>query len=141
MKKAFLVAKQEIEVRDVDDPELGPTGIRLQPAACGICGSEVQKYKLGYPAEESGWRNPKDTLIRGGDMLGHEAAGTIVEVGPEVKNWKPGDRYRSNDIEGSFADCVVVPEEHIPTYTYWQPTDVFTRMVLLWAARSLIRRT
>jgi len=124
MKKAFLVAKQKMEVRDLDDPELGPTGIRLQPSAVGICGSDVQKYKLGYPGEESGWRDPKDTRIFGGDHLGHEAAGTIVEVGPEVRNWKPGDRYRSNDIEGSFADCVVVPEENTPGNLHHLPDDL-----------------
>lgn len=26
-------------------------------------------------------------------MMGHEASGTIVEIGPGAKNWKIGDRY------------------------------------------------
>ena len=112
MKKAFLVAKQRIEVRDVDVPELGPTGIKLRPAQCGICGSEIQAYKLGYHASTGSLPYPEDILLkRYGDKLGHEASGTVVETGPEVKNWKVGDRYRSNDIEGSFAEYVVIPAE------------------------------
>jgi len=108
MKKAFLVAKQKFEVRDVDVPEVGPTGIKLRVAQCGVCGSDVHVYKLGYHVQISG-RPDREDFLR--NNMGHEPSGTVVEIGPEVKNWKVGDRCYSFGIDGFFAEYVVIPEE------------------------------
>jgi (R,R)-butanediol dehydrogenase/meso-butanediol dehydrogenase/diacetyl reductase len=57
-------------------------------------------------------------------MIGHEASGTVVETGPEAKNWKAGDRYYSNDIEGSFAEYVVVKEEETQGKLHHLPDEL-----------------
>ncbi|KAL2255200.1 hypothetical protein VTK26DRAFT_3881 [Humicola hyalothermophila] len=49
----------------------------------GICGSDVHYWQHGA----IGHFVVKDPMV-----LGHESSGTIVEVGPEVKTLKPGDR-------------------------------------------------
>jgi NADPH:quinone reductase len=48
---------------------------------------------------------------------GQEAAGTVTEIGSEVKNVKPGDRVAYTNVLGAYAEYAVVPAErvvHIP---------------------------
>jgi NADPH2:quinone reductase len=48
---------------------------------------------------------------------GQEAAGTVTEVGSEVKNVKPGDRVAYTNVLGAYAEYAVVPADrlvHIP---------------------------
>jgi len=113
MKKAFIVDKMKIDVKEVETPKVGPKDILLRPAYVGICGSEVQMYRLGYhPASaESFLNNPENVRAQLWRKIGHEASGTVVEVGSEVKAWREGDRYWSNDIEGSFSEYVLVSED------------------------------
>ncbi len=68
--------------------------------------------------------NPIDTYVRGGMIqarlsfpfiLGRDLAGTVVEAGPKVKRFKPGDRVwaTSQSAEGrpgSFAELAAVDE-------------------------------
>jgi threonine dehydrogenase-like Zn-dependent dehydrogenase len=48
--------------------------------ASGICGSDLHLYDGYIPTMEKG------------DILGHEAFGEVVEMGPDVKRWRIGDR-------------------------------------------------
>lgn len=54
--------------------------VKIKVRCCGICGSEVHAYHGLHP-----FRIPP--LVSG-----HEAAGDVVEVGPDVKSIKVGDR-------------------------------------------------
>jgi len=54
--------------------------VKIKIRCCGICGSEVHAYHGLHP-----FRIPP--LVSG-----HEAAGDVVEVGPDVKDFKVGDR-------------------------------------------------
>jgi len=54
--------------------------VKIRVRCCGICGSEVHAYHGLHP-----FRIPP--LVSG-----HEAAGDVVEVGPDVKDFKVGDR-------------------------------------------------
>ena len=128
MKKAFFMGKQKIEVRDVEIPKVGPTGIKLKVEQCGICGSEVQMYRRGYhgalgrmPVLEE-LTNLVNQFFEG--FIGHEASGVVAEVGPDVKSWKVGDRYYSIDIEGSFAEYVVIPEEETQGKLHFLPDEL-----------------
>jgi len=42
-------------------------------------------------------------------ISGQEAAGTVSEVGSEVKNFKPGDRVAYTGIVGAYAEYAAVP--------------------------------
>ncbi|KAJ5682651.1 hypothetical protein N7462_005816 [Penicillium macrosclerotiorum] len=62
-----------------------PTGADVQVAvqATGICGSDLHYYSHG--------RNG-DFVVREPMCLGHESAGTVTAVGPDVTTLKVGDR-------------------------------------------------
>lgn len=65
--------------RAVTDP--GDALIRVTSNT--ICGSDLHMYKNQIPGVGT---------MKEGDILGHEAVGVVDEVGPEVKNFRPGDR-------------------------------------------------
>jgi S-(hydroxymethyl)glutathione dehydrogenase/alcohol dehydrogenase len=73
----------EIEIRDVVLPELGPGQVKVRVAAAGICHSDLSMV--------NGTLRPTFPLV-----LGHEAAGTVSEVGSGVTNVSAGDRVVVN---------------------------------------------
>lgn len=79
--KALLLSKYRyLELADLPDPVPGPGEILVKVAACGICGSDVHGYD-----GSSGRRIPPI-------VMGHEGAGRIAKVGPQVTGWSEGDR-------------------------------------------------
>ena len=66
------------EVREPRDHE-----VLLQIKTTGICGSDIHLWK-------SGGIGP--LRVEGDYVLGHEAAGRVLKVGKNVKDFKPGDR-------------------------------------------------
>jgi L-iditol 2-dehydrogenase len=80
MKAMLLSQYRHLEIADLPTPTPGPGEILVQVAACGICGSDVHGYD-----GSSGRRIPPI-------VMGHEAAGRIARVGPQVTGWSEGDR-------------------------------------------------
>lgn len=80
MKALVLDAARELHLREVPRPVLSPYDVLIGVKACGICGSDVHGYD-----GSTGRRIPP--LI-----MGHEAAGDVVEVGSEVRSFTLGDR-------------------------------------------------
>ena len=81
MKALVLTAYNHLEIQDWPRPEIAADEVLLRVAACGICGSDIHGMD-----GSTGRRQPPI-------IMGHEAAGTIVEgrgrtsaIGP------PGDR-------------------------------------------------
>jgi len=80
--KALVVAQPgKLEMREIPRPEPGPFEALVRILACGICSTTdreiikgTQPYHHAYPA-----------------LLGHEAIGKVVEVGANVRHFKPGD--------------------------------------------------
>ena len=84
MKALVLESKDELALRDFPvEEKLGPRDVRIAPRIVGVCGSDVHYYTHGA----IGPFVVKDPMI-----LGHEAAGQIVEVGSEVTELKVSDR-------------------------------------------------
>lgn len=84
MQALVLERKNELALRDihVDEP-LGPHDVRIAIRTVGICGSDVHYYTHGAIGP---------FVVRAPMVLGHEAAGVVVEVGSEVKQLQNGDR-------------------------------------------------
>ncbi|MBV8114051.1 MAG: galactitol-1-phosphate 5-dehydrogenase [Silvibacterium sp.] len=81
MKALLLSEYSKLDVTDdVPRPVPEPGEVLIRIAACGICGSDVHGYD-----GSSGRRIPP--LV-----MGHEAAGTVAEVGQGVRQFSPGDR-------------------------------------------------
>ncbi len=84
MKALVLEEKGRLSLRDFDIPgRLGPRDVRIRIHTVGICGSDVHYYthgKIGH------------FVVNAPMVLGHEAAGTVIETGAEVTHLQPGDR-------------------------------------------------
>jgi L-iditol 2-dehydrogenase len=70
-----------VRVEEVPVPEVGDGEVLIKVAVCGICGTDIKKIYQRY--------------VEPPQILGHELAGTVVQVGPTVNSFKPGDRVMS----------------------------------------------
>ena len=109
---------------DVPDPTPTPDGVVVKVGASGLCRSDWHGW-MGHDAD-----------VKLPHVPGHEFAGTVLEVGKDVRKWKKGDRItvpfsigcgscercRAGDEQicdryyqpgftgwGSFAECVALP--------------------------------
>lgn len=81
MKALTWQGKHDVRVETVPDPVLmNPRDAIIKVTSTAICGSDLHLYDGFIPG-----------MIEG-DILGHEFMGEVVELGPEVKNLKIGDR-------------------------------------------------
>src|SRR6516164_7376215 len=92
MQALVLENYRDLQIRDVPDPEIGPRDVLIEVKACGICGSDVHGFD-----GSSGRRIPP--LI-----MGHEAAGTVAQIGAEVHSYRVGDRV-TFDSTVSCGEC------------------------------------
>jgi L-iditol 2-dehydrogenase len=77
MKSARLTAPGTLGLVDVAAPEPGAGEVTVDLAACGICGTDLEKLRGNY-----------QSLGR----LGHEPVGRVAAVGAGVKGIEPGQR-------------------------------------------------
>lgn len=84
MKAAVVVSHGKIEILDVPAPVPAPDEALVRIEACGLCGTTDRHIVDGCQAH-----HPPDWYPA---ILGHEAAGTVIEVGRDVKKFQVGDR-------------------------------------------------
>jgi D-xylulose reductase len=84
MQALVLEKQHQLSLRDfpIDEP-LGPHDVRIALHTVGICGSDVHYYQHGAIGPY---------VVREPMILGHEASGTVINVGSEVTSVAPGDR-------------------------------------------------
>jgi threonine dehydrogenase-like Zn-dependent dehydrogenase len=81
MRANCWYGKKDVRVEQVPDPKiLNRRDAIVKITSTAICGSDLHLYNGFMPTMEKG------------DILGHEFMGEIMEVGPDVKNRKVGDR-------------------------------------------------
>jgi L-iditol 2-dehydrogenase len=100
MRRAALMGARRFELREVEMPSPGPTQVVVQVSYNGVCGSEFPAYLgmcTGYPY----YARKQDYPIL---SYGHEGVGHIIETGPEVTDFKVGDRVVGS---GGYAEYVV----------------------------------
>ena len=126
MKAAVVVANEDVQYQEVEEPQVTPGHVKIKVRYSGICGSDIPRVLNHgvhfYPI-----------------VLGHEFSGDVVEVGEGVTKVKVGDRVsgapllpcmKCDDCQkgnfslckhysfigsrefGSFAEYVVVPEKN-----------------------------
>jgi len=83
--KALVLEKQDVlAVKDMPlQGEMTPDSVRIAIKNVGICGSDVHYYTHGKIGP---------FVVEAPMILGHEAAGVIVEVGANVKSLAVGDK-------------------------------------------------
>src|SRR5947209_436101 len=81
MKALTFHGKRDVRVDNVPDPTIEePTDAIVRITSSGLCGSDLHLYEV------------MGAFMDEGDILGHEPMGVVEEVGPEVRQIKPGDR-------------------------------------------------
>ena len=94
MKSVILVSDSarkglRAELAEQGVPTPGPGEVRVKMGACGLCGTDLEKIRGEYTASLP--------------TIGHEAVGTVSEVGEGVDSLRVGDR--------------VFPHHHVPCYS------------------------
>jgi len=121
---------------EVAPPVIGPGEILVEMRACGLCGTDLAK--LARPEHSRGV------------SLGHELAGVVREVGPDVAGFSPGDRvmaahhvpcgdcwacrhgnesmcpqFKATNIDPcGFAEMIRIPRPHVERVTIRLPEDM-----------------
>ncbi|MBI4540297.1 MAG: zinc-binding dehydrogenase [Gemmatimonadetes bacterium] len=125
----FHGAHRPLSVEEVATPEPGEGQVLLRVAACGVCHTDLHYLDHGTPT----FRAPP--LI-----LGHEISGTVEAAGPGASRFAGGARVLvpavltcgrcrmcrtgrenicehgamlGNDVDGGYAEYVVVPEKDL----------------------------
>jgi (R,R)-butanediol dehydrogenase/meso-butanediol dehydrogenase/diacetyl reductase len=86
VKAARFHAREDVRIDDIPAPAVGPGMVRLRPAFAGICGSDLHLFHapeavgvdLQTPHPLTGALPPQ--------VMGHEFAGTVAEVGAGVSD-------------------------------------------------------
>lgn len=95
--KAVVKARpgyDNVELLDLEEPQVYGDRVKIKVAYSGICGSDIHSFKGEYA-------NIKTPVT-----LGHEFSGVVVEVGPDVKNVKIGDRVTSETTFETCEECI-----------------------------------
>jgi L-iditol 2-dehydrogenase len=79
MTAAVLYGKEDIKIEQVPIPRVEEGEVLIKVAVALTCGTDLKVFKRGYHAR----------MITPPALFGHELAGTIVEVGAGVKEFKP----------------------------------------------------
>ena len=91
MRAVVIDTPGSVRVDTRPDPVLpGPDGAVVQVTAAAICGSDLHFYEGDYPIFDP-------------VSLGHEAIGTVVAAGPDVRTVKVGDLVLISSVAGCGA--------------------------------------
>ncbi|GAA2073870.1 alcohol dehydrogenase catalytic domain-containing protein [Aeromicrobium tamlense] len=106
-------ARSRPEVRDVPEPSAPDGGVVVRVVATGLCRSDWH----AWAGHDDGVAFPH--------VPGHELAGEIVELGPDVRDWQVGDRVTVPFVAGCgtcewclAGDAQVCPDQEQPGFTY-----------------------
>jgi L-iditol 2-dehydrogenase len=91
MKAAVLYGKEHVRVEDITPRALGAGEVRIRIEAALTCGTDLKVFKRGYHAK----------MIVPPAVFGHELAGVISEVAPDVTGWRVGERV----VAANSAPC------------------------------------
>jgi L-idonate 5-dehydrogenase len=82
MKAAIIHAPHDLRIEEQDTQAMGRRDVMVRIRNGGICGSDLHYFHHG------GFGTVR---IQQPMILGHEVAGEVVEIGPEVTRVRPGD--------------------------------------------------
>jgi L-iditol 2-dehydrogenase len=82
---------ESVEIREFEEPSPGPGEVLIRVGAAGLCGSDANAYLYEEAYE----------FVPLPRIMGHEYAGTVVEVGSDVTGVAEGDRV----VERPVHEC------------------------------------
>lgn len=82
MKAAIYRGPGDLKVEQVDEPNAKAGELKLKIHACATCGTDAKIFHSGHPR------------LTPPQIIGHEIAGEVVEIGEGVTGFKLGDRVQ-----------------------------------------------
>jgi L-iditol 2-dehydrogenase len=82
VKAATFYAPGHVRLEDIGEPDPGPREVKIRVRNCSTCGTDVKIFNNGHPN------------MTPPQVMGHEIAGDVVDVGAEVSGWAVGDRVQ-----------------------------------------------
>lgn len=95
-----LGGPEVLSLEDIEIGHPGPGKVRIRQRACGLNFIDTYFRSGLYP-------------VRLPCTLGNEGAGEVVEVGPDVAGFKPGDRVTAIELLGGYAAERIVGTERL----------------------------
>ena len=135
--RAAVVLDNQIVEKEIKKPVLEKNGALIKVLGCGLCGSDIVKFKHG--------------ISQNGAVLGHEIVGEIVELKTDLAvSFKVGDKIvmghhypcfecvycrgenysmcegfkSSNILPGGFAEYIVADEGHLKHTMFKVPNNL-----------------
>lgn len=102
--------RQPLRVADVADPVAPADGVVLRVEAAGLCRSDWHSWN-GHDEDIPGFPH----------IPGHEFAGTVSAVGPDVTRWRVGDRVTTPFVCACGRCLVCESGNHQVCPNQWQP--------------------
>jgi L-iditol 2-dehydrogenase len=96
VKALTFHAPGDLRLEQIDEPEAGPGEVKIRVRACSMCGTDLKISRSGHPN-----MSPPQ-------VMGHEIAGEIVQLGEGVEGWSAGDRVQviAAIPDGTCPDCL-----------------------------------
>ncbi|MEZ4705321.1 MAG: alcohol dehydrogenase catalytic domain-containing protein [Bdellovibrionota bacterium] len=136
MKACVYTESRDLQVLQVQTPGIAPGELLMRVAACGVCGTDVQKIQFSTATPPL--------------VLGHEVSGWVEQVGQGVHGFSKGDRIvvahhtpcyachyckhgnvsmcktfkQSNLDPGGYAEFLRIPAVHVQMTTHKIPDHV-----------------
>lgn len=133
--RVAIVKDDRIIIHEAPKPSLDGFGAILKTSGCGLCGSDIVKFR--------------QKLVKDGTVLGHEVVGEIVEinsntdfkVGEKIvtshhipcfncvycqnENYSMCEHFKlTNIIPGGFSEYIYISEEHLQKVAYKIPENL-----------------
>lgn len=96
MKVARFYAPGDIRLEEVPEPRVSVGEVKIRVRNCSTCGTDVKILRSGHPN------------MTPPQIMGHEIAGEITEIGGGVSGWSVGDRVQviAAIPDGTCPDCL-----------------------------------
>ncbi|MFD1256888.1 zinc-binding dehydrogenase [Mucilaginibacter terrae] len=102
MKAAYYCGNEKFDIRPGTQEALIPGMVRVKIAYCGVCGTDVHIY-----------HGKMDQRVQIPQIIGHEVAGVIEEVAPDVAEFKKGDHVAIRPLQPGLEDAADNGQLHI----------------------------
>jgi NADPH2:quinone reductase len=105
-----------LHIAEHPDPQVQPGDVLIRVEAAGVARADIMQRQGRYPPPPGA-----------SPLLGLDVAGVIVECGPDVAGWHPGDHVCALVNGGGYAELCVVPAAQVlPVPEGWSSVEAVT---------------
>lgn len=87
-----------LKLVEIDEPKIPhPKYVKIKTRLAGVCGTDLSVIDF-HKSQQKGKNTNRDHPVNNSNaVLGHEIVGEVVEIGPQVKRFRIGDRLTVAD--------------------------------------------